>query len=161
MTPSPSPIDLAVLGRYLDGSAARQDHAAVEAWIGADPERRAAVAALREAWAADGRRLAAPYAVDPAWARFTARFGLRSGEPRTRRWWGGGGHRGAIAAAIVVALFGGGGAWWMGRARPAAVPPAMREYATPRGRRAVFRLLDGTEIMVSDDSRVGAAGGVV
>ena len=36
MTPHPSPIDLAVLGRYLHGTAAPEDHAAVEAWVGAD-----------------------------------------------------------------------------------------------------------------------------
>src|SRR5207245_11156181 len=63
--------------------------------------------------------------------------------------------RGAIAAAIVVALVGGGAAWWIARARPAP-PPTMREYATPRGRRAVFRLVDGTEIMLNADSRLRA-----
>ena len=30
----------------------------------------------------------------------------------------------------------------------------MRDYATPRGRRAVFRLLDGTEITLNADSRL-------
>jgi len=156
MTPYPSSIDLVVLRRFLDGTAAPQDHAAVEAWMAADPERRAAVAALREAWAADTRRLAAPYAVDAAWTRFATRVGLRSGPRWAPRWWGWGVRRGAIAATIVAALVGGGGAWWFGRAKPAAPPPAMREYATPRGRRAVFRLLDGTEIMLNADSRLRA-----
>ena len=156
MTPFPSPIDVAVLGRYLDGTAAPQDHAAVEAWMAADPERRAAVAALREAWAMDAGRLAAPYAADAAWTRFATRVGLRSGPRGAPHWWGGGGRRGAIAAAIVAALVGGGGAWWIGRARPAPPPPATRDYATPRGRRAVFRLLDGTEIMLNADSRLRA-----
>src|SRR5438105_15918250 len=110
MTPFPSPIDVAVLGRYLDGTAAPQDHAAVEAWMAADPERRAAVAALREAWAMDAGRLAAPYAADAAWTRFATRVGLRSGPRGAPHWWGGGGRRGAIAAAIVAALVGGGGA---------------------------------------------------
>src|SRR5712691_11319032 len=105
MTPHPSPIDPAVLGRYLDGTAAPADLAAVEEWVAADLERRAALAALREAWAADARRLAAPYAVDPAWARFAARVGLRSGPPAVPRRWGGAAWgRGAIAAAIVAAL---------------------------------------------------------
>ena len=155
MTPHPSPIDLAVLGRYLDGTAAPEDHAAVDAWVGADLERRAALAALREAWATDARRLTAPYAVDAAWARLAARVGLTSGAPSVPGRWAVGGSRGAIAAAIVVALVGGGAAWWIARARPAP-PPTMRDYATPRGRRAVFRLLDGTEIMLNADSRLRA-----
>ena len=131
MTPHPARIDLAVLGRYLDGTAAPEDHAAVEAWVGADLERRAALAALREAWATDGRRLTAPYGVDAAWARLAARVGLTSGAPSAPGRWAVGGSRGAIAAAIVVALVGGGAAWWIARARPAP-PPTMREYATPR-----------------------------
>jgi ferric-dicitrate binding protein FerR (iron transport regulator) len=156
MTPHSPPIDLAVLGRYLDGGAAPEDRAAVEAWVAEDVVHRAAVAALREAWAADARRLAAPYAVDTAWVRLAAQVGLASGAASAPRRWGGAGvGRGAIAAAIVAALLGGGGAWWIGRARPAA-PPAMRDYATPRGRRAVFRLLDGTEIMLNADSRLRA-----
>jgi transmembrane sensor len=32
--------------------------------------------------------------------------------------------------------------------------PTMRDYATPRGRRAMFRLLDGTEIALNADSRL-------
>ena len=151
MTPQSSPIDPAVLGRYLGGTATPADHAVVEAWIGADVERRTAVTALREAWAADARRLEAAYPVDAAWTRVAARVGLRpraSSAPRRL------GRGGAIAAAIVVALVGGAGAaWWIGGTRPAA-PPAMRDYATPRGRRAVFRLLDGTEIMLNADSRL-------
>ena len=155
MTPPSSPIDLAVLSRYLGGRATPADHALVEGWLGADVERRAALAALREAWAADGQRLAAPYPVDAAWARVAARAGLTSGAAAQRRRWGGPGRRGAIAAAIVVALLGGGAAWWIGGTRPAG-PPTLREYATPRGRRAVFRLLDGTEIMLNADSRLRA-----
>src|SRR2546430_5961211 len=118
MTPFPSPIDVAVLGRYLDGTAAPQDHAAVEAWMAADPERRAAVAALREAWAMDAGRLAAPYAADAAWTRFATRVGLTSGQRGAPHWRGGGGRRGAVAAALVAALGGGWGTWRDGRPRP-------------------------------------------
>src|SRR5207302_6325296 len=50
-----------------------------------------------------------------------------------------------------------GAAWWLGRdARSVAQAPAMREYATPRGRRAVLRLLDGTEITLNADSKLRA-----
>src|SRR5256885_2101781 len=95
MTPHPSPIDLVVLGRYFDGTATPADHALVEAWLGADVERRAALTALREGWVADARRLAAPYSVDAAWARVAARAGLTSGAAAELRRWGGAGRRGA------------------------------------------------------------------
>src|SRR2546430_6788653 len=70
-----STIDLGSLARYLDGSGLREDRAAVEAWIGADPARRAAVAALQAAWGADARRHGAAYDVDAAWTRFVTRYG--------------------------------------------------------------------------------------
>src|SRR2546429_8217199 len=102
MTPHPSPIDLAVLGRYLDGTAAPTDRAAVEAWMGADLERRAAMAALREAWAADALRLTTSYAVDAAWARFAMRFGFGAEARLAPRPSGGGGRRRVVAAPIVA-----------------------------------------------------------
>src|SRR2546429_6894697 len=138
MTPHPAPIDPAVLGRYLDGTATPADLGAIEVWVAADLERRAALAALREAWAADARRLAAPYSVDAAWARFAARVGLGAGASpgaSARRWRGAEtGRRGALAAAIVAVLPGGGWGLWAGRAEPVAAPPPMRAGAsTARG----------------------------
>jgi transmembrane sensor len=148
MTPPSPTIDLGALSRYLDGTASPEDHGAVEAWIGTDPARRAAVATLQAAWDADARRLGAPYDVDAAWSRFESRYG---GPKPSRRW------NVAIAAAIVAAVIGAGAAWWLGRhGQSVAQAPAMREYATPRGRRAVFRLLDGTEITLNADSRLRA-----
>src|SRR2546430_16438917 len=76
MTPPSPTIDLGALARYLDGTASPEDHAAVEAWIGTDPARRAAVATLQAAWDADARRLGAPYDVDVAWRRFETRYGV-------------------------------------------------------------------------------------
>ena len=143
-----STIDLGALARYLDGSGLREDRAVVEAWIGADPARRAAVAALQAAWDADAQRHGAPYEVDAAWSRFEARYRA----PRRSGPW-----HVAIAAGIVAALVGAGGAWWLAReARTVGQAPAMREYTTPRGRRAVLRLLDGTEITLNADSRLRA-----
>ena len=143
-----STIDLGALARYLDGSGLREDRAVVEAWIGADPARRAAVAALQAAWDADAQRHGAPYEVDAAWSRFETRYGAPR---RSGRW------HVAIAAGIVAALVGAGGAWWLAReARTVGQAPAMREYTTPRGRRAVLRLLDGTEITLNADSRLRA-----
>jgi len=145
---TPSSIDLGALARYLDGTASPEDHAAVEAWFGADPARRAAVGTLRAAWDADARRLGAPYDVDAAWSQFESRH---SRPKRSPRW------NVATAAAIVAAVIGAGAAWWLGRdAQSVAQAPALREYATPRGRRAAFRLLDGTEITLNADSRLRA-----
>jgi len=54
-------------------------------------------------------------------------------------------------------VIGAGAAWWLGHtARSVAQAPAMREYTTPRGRRAVLRLLDGTEITLNADSKLRA-----
>jgi transmembrane sensor len=149
MMPRPSSaIDLAALARHLGGSGRPEDRTAVEAWIGTDPERHAAVQALQTTWSGNARRLGAPYAVDAAWARFVDRFGAprRSGRRHV-----------AIAAAIVSAVIGAGGVWWLARdARPVAQAAAMREYVTPRGRRAVLRLLDGTEITLNADSKLRA-----
>src|SRR6266568_3590463 len=148
MTPPSPTIDLGALSRYLDGTASPEDHAAVDAWIGTDPAGRAAVATLQAAWDADARRLGAPFDVDAAWSRFETRHG---GPERSRRW------NVAIAAAVVAAVMAAGAAWWLGRdARSVAQAPVMREYATPRGRRAVLRLLDGTEITLNADSKLRA-----
>src|SRR5260370_12726211 len=75
MPPPSSTIDFGRLARYLDGTASPEDHAAVEAWIGTDPARRAAVATLQAAWDADARRLGEAYDVDAAWRRFETRYG--------------------------------------------------------------------------------------
>src|SRR2546428_5606015 len=75
MTPPSPTIDVGALARYLDGTASPEDDAAVEAWIGTDPARRAAVATLQAAWDADARRLGAPYDVDAAWRRFETGYG--------------------------------------------------------------------------------------
>src|SRR5256885_15436545 len=101
MTPPSPTIDLGALARYLDGTASPEDHAAVEAWIGTDPARRAAVATLQAAWDADARRLGAPYDVDAAWCRFETGYG---GAQRT----GGGepGNWGAAAGGRVGACAG-------------------------------------------------------
>ncbi|HEX9487112.1 MAG TPA: FecR domain-containing protein [Gemmatimonadales bacterium] len=61
------------------------------------------------------------------------------------------------AAAIVAAVIGAGAAWWVGHdTRAVAQARPIREYTTPRGRRAVLRLLDGTEITLNADSKLRA-----
>jgi len=150
MPPGSSHIRLELLGRYLDGTASPEERTLVEAWIGADPARRAAVAALEAAWLREREQLAAPYDVDAAWTRFASRdAGRHAGRQRlaSPRWLP------AAMAAAVVAVVGAGAGWWLAHPTRAAAP-AMREYATPRGRRAVFRLLDGSEIMLNAESRL-------
>src|SRR5712691_10704202 len=148
MTPPSPSIHLGALSRFLDGGMVLGARRPVEAWIGTDPARRAAVATLHAAWDVDARRLGAPYDVDAAWRRFETRY---RGPKRSGR------RNLAIAAAVVAAVMAAGAAWWLGRdARSVAQAPAMREYAAPRGRRAVLRLLDGTEITLNADSKLRA-----
>src|SRR5437762_11541684 len=106
--------DPVLLGRYLDGSALPAERAVVERWVGADPERRAALEAPRAAWVVEAEQLGAPYDADRAWASFTRR---RS--PSRSRWKVHG-----LAAGIVIAVLGAGGAWWLSRtSRPVAEAP--------------------------------------
>src|SRR3989442_4447086 len=146
MPPLPPSIDIGALARYLDGTASPEDRADIEAWIGSDPARRAAVTTLQAAVDAEAQGLGAPYDVDAAWRRFEPRLG---GRKRSGRWNLPG------AAAIVAAVIGAGAAWWLGHAaRSVAQAPAMREYITPRGRRARLRLLDGTQISLNADRKL-------
>jgi transmembrane sensor len=164
-------IELTLLGRYLDETASPIERAAVEAWIGADAERRAAIAELRRAWSAEARVLAGRYDVSAAWARVARQLGaavvdvVPAPAPRRversiplRQLGPAGARVGVWAAAIVVALaVSGGGAWLAFRGHtppPAAPAPAMREYAAARGQRAIIRLLDGSEVMLNVDSRL-------
>src|SRR5258708_20063893 len=94
MTPPSSTIDFGRRAGYLDGTPSPEDHAAVEAWIGTDPARRAAVATLQAAWDADARRLGEAYDVDAAWRRFETRYG---GPKRSGRW------NPAVSAAVAAA----------------------------------------------------------
>src|SRR3989442_353417 len=61
MPPLPPTIDIGALARYLDGTASPEDRADVEAWIGSDPTRRAAVTTLQTAWDADAQPLGEAY----------------------------------------------------------------------------------------------------
>lgn len=177
----PIPITSATLARYFDDTATPEERALVEAWIGDDPARRAAIDQWRAAWQADIEQLGAAYDAETAWARLSERVGLLTlvrgerGErparevrltpfarPRSRRATA---VRWAAAAAVVLAA--GVGAWrarshWGLGAAPTQV--AMREYRTSRGQRSILRLPDGSEVMLNVASRLrvpatfGAAG---
>ena len=155
-------IDLRVLARYFDGTATAAERDEVVAWIGADLERRAAVAELAAAWASDARSLEARYDTDVAWSRLASdlHFPSRRSQPSRRL------VRGwqtpkltAWAATLVVAVSL--GAWWRSTRREASVeppPPAERVYRTARAQRAVVRLADGSEVTLNADSRLRIPG---
>ncbi len=173
----PMAIDLALLGRYLDGAASAEERAAVDVWIGPDPARRALVAELQAAWVADAKRLANdPSDAAAVWARLTSSLGLDGAEEATaqltlrhprqssrvlrlvsvqRPAWSMAKVAG-WAAVIVGAAAAGGASWYALRERPTepVAVAAMREYTTPRGQRATFRLADGTEVMLNAESRL-------
>ncbi len=139
-------MDPPVLARYLHGTASAAERADVEAWIAADPRRRAAVRDLEAAWRADADHFNARYDVDHAWRRISSRME----RPRRFTW------SRAVAAALLVAVGASGVAfiWTTLQRRPSAHSVALRTYDVPRGRRAAFRLLDGTEILLNADSRL-------
>lgn len=147
---TPSTIRLELLGRFLDGTTSPEERVLVEAWIGNDPARWAALATLEAAWREERARLDAPYDVDGAWTRFRHR---QAGQDAGRRPVAPSRWLATAVAAALLAVAGTGGAWWLAHPTRAAAP-AMREYATPRGRRAVFRLLDGSEITLNAESRL-------
>ena len=142
-------LDPVILGRYLDGTASPEERAVVERWTSVDPLRQAALSALRGAWGAESARLGAPFDVDAAWARFQT--AARGPAAAPRRFW-----RVPLAAGVAALALGAAGAWWLIAGHAISHARAMREYVTPRGRRAVFRLLDGTEITLNADTRLRA-----
>ena len=151
-------IDLRVLGRYFDGTATPAERDEVVSWIGADLERRTAVAELAASWASDARTLEARYDTDAAWSRIASQLHFptrRSQPPRhvARAWqttkitaW-------AASLVIGVSL----GAWWLAVRRgppPVQTPPSERVYQTARAQRAMVRLSDGSEVTLNADSRL-------
>jgi transmembrane sensor len=156
-------ISLSLLGRYCDGTASAEERVVVEAWIGSDPSRRAALAAFHAAWAAETHRLDAPYDAEAAWTRIAPRgepgAGARqlSFRPSHRpSQWPAPAH-GAWVATLAIVTTAVGVAWLTLASRgspPELRPPAPREYATAPGQRAVLRLLDGTEVTLNVASRL-------
>jgi transmembrane sensor len=160
-----SEIDWELLNRYLAGEATDEERERIEAWLAEDPERWAQLAALRDALAqADLGDSAVEQAKAEVWARLErelggagqgARGSGRAGTPRlsggardfalppSRRWSVGA----QIAAALLVAVLGGVGAFaLLYRDRPAV--PQLRVANTAAGQRSVFRLPDGTRVVL-------------
>ncbi len=160
-----SEIDWELLNRYLAGEATDEERERIEAWLAEDPDRWAQLTALRDALAsADLGEGAIEQAKAEVWARLERELGgagqgvrasRRAGTgpvsggsrdfalPSSRRW-----SLGAqIAAGLVIAVGGGLGAYaLLTRERPPA--PALRVATTAPGQRSVFRLPDGTRVVL-------------
>jgi transmembrane sensor len=157
-----SEMDWELLDRYLSGEASPDECQRVEAWLADDPERWAQLAALREAIAkAALSESALEEAKAEVWARLERDIGGEGGvsgregkRPPRRRgrefalssgrpWF-------TLAAALILAVLGGTALGVLVfRWRPSPAPAeAMRIASTPRGQRAMFRLPDGTQVVL-------------
>jgi len=119
-------LDWRLLDRFLAGECSALERATVLAWL-------------------DGHPFAAQYL--EAVKRNLAK---RDAKPSPRRRPGTGSHGFRIAAVLVLAA--GAAALW--RLESLCRAPAMREFATARGRRAAIELADGTRIVLSVDSKL-------
>lgn len=149
------------LVRYVTGRSSPAEAAAFEAALAADPELAARIDSYREVWA-ELRDARGEWDTDAAWAelrqrheeqRLMQRLRLPAQERRPARrvpvWFG------RVAAMLVLAL-GGMGVWglvpweslWSGR------PVEMSEYLTSPGQRARLRLPDGSQVILSVDTRL-------
>ncbi len=119
-------LDWKLLDRFLAGECSAPERATVLAWLDAHPFAAQYLEAVN-------RNLA-----------------KRDAKPSPRRRPGTGSHGFRIAAVLVLAA--GAAALW--RMESLRREPAMREFATARGRRAAIELADGTRIVLSVDSKL-------
>ncbi len=119
-------LDWKLLDRFLAGECSAPERATVLAWLDAHPFAAQYLEAVK-------RNLA-----------------KRDAKPSPRRRPGTGSHGFRIAAVLVLAA--GAAALW--RMESLRREPAMREFATARGRRAAIELADGTRIVLSVDSKL-------
>jgi transmembrane sensor len=142
--------DWVLLERVAVGKGSDADRAAVEQWIGSDPDRRRLFDQIARIAAAT-RQLSAP--------RFDAAASLaharkRLSRPRPMGWrvsdrW----PLAAIAAGLVVAIGLGVAVGTRSRGREAP-----RVFLTARGQRATLRLDDGTQVVLAPASRLTVEG---
>lgn len=152
------------LARVVSGEASAVERAEIERWADANPERRAALAAMRLAWRTP---LAAPAAwdVDRAWTKLAGRITEPStAEPRNlskvvdirvkRRWWHDTVRVMQVAAAVTVMV---GGALVISRLRAtgdsaAPIVASATEFVTGSGQRRTVRLPDGSTVVLGVSS---------
>jgi transmembrane sensor len=152
--------DWVLLERVAVGKGSDADRAAVEQWIGSDPDRRRLFDQIARIAAAT-RQLSAPRFAQPHFdaAAGLARAQQRLGWARRRsgphvRW--GPADRSplvAIAAALVIAI--GLGLMIGQQSRRREAP---RVFLTARGQRATLRLDDGTRVVLAPASRLTVDG---
>jgi transmembrane sensor len=158
-----SEMDQDLLERYLSGDTSPDESARVEAWLAEDPDRWGQLASFREAIADSAL---SESGVEEAKAEVWARLARQMGWPeqlaagRTRR-----PHRSArefvpsshrpwrtgwqLAAALLIALAGGSAlVLVLFRSRPSAPAEMTRVAMTTPGQRGVFRLPDGTQVVL-------------
>jgi transmembrane sensor len=159
-----SEMDRELLERYLSGDTSPDESARVEAWLAEDPDRWAQLAALREAIADSAlNESAVEEAKAEVWARLARKMGwpeklsatgrtrrpqrpAREFVPSSHRPWRTGWQ---LAAALFVALAGGSAlGLLLFRSRPSAPAGMTRVAATTPGQRGVFRLPDGTQVVL-------------
>jgi transmembrane sensor len=159
-----SEMDRKLLERYLAGHASAEENARVEAWLAEDPERWGQLAALRDAVAdTELSEGAIDVAMAEVWVRLAPDIGEAGAVPaaspsRARRATGGfslaetRGRRkmvlGQLAAALVLLTVGGWLITTLLLRREVARTVAMRVATTAPAERAMFRLPDGTRVML-------------
>ncbi len=153
-------IDWPIVVRYLAGECTPAEQTALEAWMGAAPDRRAYVESLRrlnDTWG----QLAGPFDSAVAWRDLRGRLDLsakratpvsRYAQPRgvPHRWPRGLGVMGVASAIVVAAVALGYG---VGASHGRLLPrPVDREYRTAAGQRETVRLPDGTQFTLAPAS---------
>jgi ferric-dicitrate binding protein FerR (iron transport regulator) len=159
-----SEMDWELLDRYLSGEASAQERERVEAWLAEDPEHWVQLSAMRDAIAnAALTESAIEEAKVEIWGRLEREMGgggepgggarhrrtarrARDFAPSSRRPWV---TARQVAAALLLVVVGGSAlAVLLFRWRPLAPEVVMRSATTTPGQRAVFRLPDGTRVVL-------------
>jgi len=162
------------LARYFAGESIDDERRKTEAWLAEDPARRAEAERLKALWNASGQSSWTPN-VDAAWTSLTARVHVgEAGAPLSLippqrvvvspkfHWKENPSRRvsrfimsaAALAAASAVAFIGGREIESSDRAAKSAkaAKPAIREFRTARGQRAVVVLGDGSRVELGAES---------
>ncbi len=157
-----SEMDWQLLDRYLSGGATPEEQERMEAWLAEDPQHWAQLAAVRDAIEkAALNDPAVEKAKSEVWARLEREIGgagksvaKEPDRPRRRvpeftvaarrRF-----TAAQLAAALFVAVIGGTAIGFLLLREPSSAPgEAMQVARTTPGQRAMFRLTDGTQVML-------------
>jgi ferric-dicitrate binding protein FerR (iron transport regulator) len=157
------PIDWKLLDRYLAGEASPPESAVVEGWLRANPANEALLRSVRT-------RIVEPpdvhWNVDAAWTKMAGRMAGGGGgardviplAPRKQNSINSTNYTWRIAAGLLLVV-GSAATWRLMRNGPAASSPgpaavAMKEVATPNGKRATIDLADGSRVTLNAGSHL-------